>query len=94
MTELSEELREDTSYETYVKDCEARRSMAAYEFSPDGKGFTSRIDAKRDELVLYTVPWSKGFTASIDGEIVPIEKVYGGLCAVYVPQGDHTVRRV
>ena len=92
MTELSEELREDTSYETYVKDCEARRSMAAYEFSPDGKGFTSRIDAKRDELVLYTVPWSKGFTASIDGETVPIEKVYGGLCAVYVPQGDHTVR--
>ncbi len=92
MEKLPDELAEDTSYETYVKDCEDRRNMAAYEFTPDGNGFTSKINAPKDELVFYSVPCTQGFTASVDGVPTEIEKVFGGLCAVYVPEGEHTVR--
>ncbi|MBE6872490.1 MAG: hypothetical protein E7493_01035 [Ruminococcus albus] len=92
MQKLPDDLAGDTSYETYVKDCQARRERAAYEFVPDEKGFTSKINAVKDELVFYSVPWNDGFTAYVDGNETEIEKVFGGLCAVFVPKGDHTVR--
>ncbi|WP_294489158.1 YfhO family protein, partial [uncultured Ruminococcus sp.] len=92
MQKLPDDKAGDTSYETYVKDCQARRERAAYEFEPDDKGFSSKINAPKDELVFYSVPWSEGFTAYVDGNETEIEKVFGGLCAVFVPKGDHTVR--
>lgn len=92
LTELPEELMEDTSDEAFEKDCEARIKGAAYEFTPDKTGFTSKIDLERDNLVFYSVPYDEGFTAYVDGNEVEIEKVFNGLTAVKVPKGDHTIR--
>jgi len=92
LTELPEELAEDTSYETYLKDCKARAASACYEFEPDGKGFSAKIDLEKDNLVFFSIPYDKGFTAYVDGQETEIEKVFDGLSAVYVPAGDHSIR--
>ena len=92
LTELPEELAEDTSYETYLKDCKARAASACYEFEPDGKGFSAKIDLEKDNLVFFSIPYDKGFTAYVDGQKTEIEKVFDGLSAVYVPAGDHSIR--
>ena len=89
---LPKELFEDTSDETYIKDCENRRKTAAYEFIPDKTGFTAKIDLPKDNLVFWSIPFDKGFTAYVDGEKTEIERVFDGLTAVYVPAGDHTIR--
>ena len=45
----------------------------------------------RDNLVFFSVPYNKAFTAYVDGSPVEIERVFNGLSAVYVPQGDHSI---
>lgn len=89
---LPDELREDRTEEAYVRDCADRAAHSAYSFEPDGRGFTSRIDLERDDLVFYSVAYDEGFTCYVDGRETPIEKVFGGLSAVYVPAGDHEIR--
>lgn len=89
---LPKELEEDTSLEAYEQDCRNRASSAAYEFTPDKNGFTSKIKVDKAELVFYSVPYDEGWTAYVDGQKVDIEKVFAGLCAVPVDEGDHTIR--
>lgn len=91
LPEISEKLLENTSDYRYEQDCRERKASAAYEFTPDSKGFTSKIKLDRDNLVFYSVPYDKGFTAYVDGAETEIEKVFGGLCAVKVPAGDHEI---
>ena len=91
LPEIPEKLLENTSDYRYEQDCRERKVSAAYEFTPDSKGFTSKIKLDRDNLVFYSVPYDKGFTAYVDGAETEIEKVFGGLCAVKVPAGDHEI---
>ncbi|MBR6102447.1 MAG: YfhO family protein [Ruminococcus sp.] len=92
LTLLPEDEKKDTSEAAYVSDCERRRESAAVSFETDGRGFTSKVSLDRENLVFYSVPYSEGFTACVDGEPAEIECVFGGLCAVDVPEGVHTVR--
>ncbi|MGN0696362.1 MAG: YfhO family protein [Oscillospiraceae bacterium] len=92
LSPLPEELKNDTSDEAYEKDCADRRASAAYEFVPDNNGFTAKIKLEKDNLVFFSVPYDEGFTAYVDGTETEIERVFGGLCAVSVTKGDHTVR--
>ena len=58
---------------------------------PDGNGFNARIDLPKENLVFFSVPYSKYFTAYVDDQPVEIERVFNGLSAVLVPEGDHAV---
>lgn len=89
---LPKEAEEDTSLEAFVRDCDNRRNSAAYEFTPDKNGFTSKIKLEKPNLVFYSVPYDEGWTAYVDGAKTDIEKVFAGLCAVPVDAGDHTIR--
>ena len=91
LEELPEDKYEDVSVETYYKDCRDRAESACYEFVPDKTGFNARIDLPKDNLVFFSVPYNKYFTAYVDGEPTEIERVFNGLSAVYVPQGDHSI---
>ncbi|MBR4200510.1 MAG: YfhO family protein, partial [Oscillospiraceae bacterium] len=91
LKELPKELHDDVSVETYYKDCAARAASACYEFSPDGTGFTARINLPKENLVFFSVPYNKNFTAYVDGKETEIERIFNGLCAVYAPEGDHEI---
>ncbi len=88
---LPEDLRADTSDEAYYADCAARAASACETFETNQHGFTAKANLPRENLVFFSVPHSEGFTAYVDGAETPIEDVFGGLSAVFVPAGEHEI---
>lgn len=91
LEELPENKFDDLSDVEYEKDCAERRETSAYEFLPTKDGFVSKINLDKRNLVFYSVPYDDSFTAYVDGKETVIEKVFDGLCAVEVPEGDHCI---
>ena len=85
---LPEAELEDRTAEHYAADCADRRAASVVAFQANDKGFTAHTDYAQEELVFFSVPYDDGFTATVNGEPVPIEKVDNGLMAIAVPAGD------
>ena len=79
------------SDQDFARHCRERAESACKEFSFTLSGFTAEADLPKDNLVFFSVPYDQGFTAAVDGEAVPIEIVDGGLMAVPVPAGKHSI---
>ena len=75
----------------FARYCSERKDSACTEFSFDQEGFTAKADLPGENLVFFSVPYDPGFTAFVDGERVPVEKVDGGLIAIPVPEGEHEI---
>ncbi len=71
------------------KDCLDRKENACHYFKTNGKGFVSKINLDRENLVFFSVPYDKGFKATVNGKSVKIEKVDNGLSAVLCPAGEN-----
>lgn len=80
-----------SAVETFQSECEDMQNRAAYEFTESTDGFTAKIDLDRANLVFFSVPYEKGWTATVNGEPVEIEKVSYGFMAVAAPAGDNTI---
>lgn len=80
------------SKDDYLSDCTARAAQSCSSFLTDTRGFTAKIALERDNLVFFSVPFDKGFTATIDGVPAAIERVNVGFMAVKSPAGEHTIR--
>lgn len=72
----------------YLSDCQNRAAEACYSFVTDNKGFTAKINLSRDNLVVFSVPYDEGWTATVDGQPVEIEEVNNGFMAVKVDAGS------
>ncbi len=77
--------------EAYAEACEEKRSEACYYFEESSEGFEARIELDEDKLVFFSVPYEEGWTATVNGEAVDIEKVSYGFMAVRVPAGDSEI---
>ncbi len=89
MTPLDPLLLTNLSYPTMIDDV---NNMHTAEFFIDtGDGFVADISLESEAMVLFTVPYDRGFTAFIDDKEVEIEQVNNGLMAVVVPAGDHKI---
>jgi len=67
------------------------RENACDTFTVRPDGFTAHIDAKEAGIVVFTIPYDKGFRAALDGEkteIIPCDAAFMG---VYVEPGEHTI---
>lgn len=91
---LSMEEVDSISGDDYYIDCEDRIDSAGSSFVTDNRGFTSTIDLPRENLVFYSVPYDKGWSATVNGEPAQIEKVSLGFMAVRAPAGSNTIRFV
>lgn len=69
----------------------ARRKSTASSFEGTTTGFTSSITLPEENIVFYSCPADKGFTAYVDGQETLIHPCNLGLSAVLVPKGQHTV---
>lgn len=85
--EHREELRTDIPYEEFRLEVKERRTHSGYSFEYDSNGFISKIHLDSDNLVFYSVPYDKGWTAYVNGTETAIEKVDVGFMAVYAPAG-------
>ena len=88
---LPDDLLEERDYETYVQDCARRRSSGVTGFTATRTGFTALSSQEEATLVFFSVPYDDGFTATVNGESVPVLKVDNGLMAVPVPAGVNEI---
>lgn len=76
------------TYESYFDECAKLKENSCSQFAYDNDGFTALIDNKGgDNLLFFSVPYDKGWTAYVNGEKNEIEKVDKGFMAVRVPGG-------
>ena len=54
-------------------------------------GFTAQADLEAENLVLFSVPYDDGFTATVNGVPAEVEKVDNGLMAVAAPAGHSEI---
>ena len=68
------------------------QEQACDRFEVFGDGFEAHIDAAATGLLVFTIPYDKGFTAEVDGvpaQVVPCDISFMG---VLVSPGSHTIR--
>ncbi|MBR5223310.1 MAG: YfhO family protein [Clostridia bacterium] len=80
------------SDEDLTYDCQQLSQTAATEFKTDKNGFTATVSRDKPNLVFFSIPYDKGWSATVNGKPVEIEKVNVGFMAVEVPEGESTVR--
>lgn len=73
-------------------DSAALKATAADSFSVDNNGFTAIVTRDKKSLVFFSVPYDKGWTATVNGKSVEVEKVNAGFMAVAVDEGVSEIR--
>ncbi len=75
------------------RQAEALRKNACSSFAYTKEGFEATYHNTRggDTLLFFSVPYSDGFSAEVNGEAVPVEKVDYGFMAVRVPAGESKI---
>ncbi len=67
------------------------KENACYDFKYDAYGFSAKINTDKGGLVMFSVPFDKGFSAYVNGEERSVVKVDNGLCAVFVNEGESEI---
>lgn len=78
-------------YEEFQREVSKRRISSAYSFEYDHKGFTAKIHLTEGNLVFFSVPYEKGWTAYVNGAETVIEKVDIGFMAVFAEKGINEI---
>lgn len=77
----------NVSLNEFKEDAKKRIDDGVLQFSINKKGFTAMSNYDSERLVCFSVPWCKGWSATVNGEPVEVDKINGGLCAIRVPSG-------
>ncbi|MDE5946042.1 MAG: YfhO family protein [Oscillospiraceae bacterium] len=75
----------------YREICREKQNVASSSFSYDSYGFTSEISLQKPQLVFFSVPYSSGWSAEVNGQPVDVEKVSYGFMAVKADTGENTI---
>ena len=84
--------RLDISDDDLAYDAAQLKLTAAKSFKTDKNDFTATVSREKESLVFFSIPYDKGWTATVNGQKADIEKVNVGFMAVVVPEGDSTIR--
>lgn len=58
----------------------------------DQDHFTGTVEAEKDSVLYLSVPFEEGWTASVDGKDVPVERMLNAMSGIRVPAGKHQIR--
>ena len=89
---FSDTVAVDYSDDAMAQDAAHRRAASCSVFRTDRHGFTARIDLTKPNLVFFSVPYDKGWSATVNGKPARIEKVDNGLMAVLCDAGSSQIR--
>ncbi len=79
------------SDETMAADAARLAETSADKFDITKKGFSAKVTRDSDALVFFSVPFDKGWSATVNGKPVAVEKVNVGFMAVPVGAGVSTI---
>ncbi|MDO5560949.1 MAG: YfhO family protein [Oscillospiraceae bacterium] len=91
LPEIPDEMLDDLDEQSFYKDCDERAETSCSEFTYDENGFKASIQSDQDQLVFFSVPYHKGWSASVNGEKASVITADYGLTAVKVSKGDNIV---
>lgn len=69
-----------------------KTNIISNNFKYINNGFNSNIKLDNETLILYTVPYDSGWTATNNGKAVQIEKVDNGLMAIKGIKGENNIK--
>ncbi len=95
MTELTAEdlQNNEMSYLDFEEECDNRAATSCTEFTTDTYGFTAKTAMLKDNtLVFFSVPYTEGFSCTVDGVETSIVSADYGLMAIPVSGGCHEIR--
>ncbi len=85
------EAARDSSFADFKEDAADRIAAGVSEFKVTNTGFTAKTNYAEDELVVFSVPFDKGWSATVNGEAAEVEKVNGGFIAARVAGGESEI---
>lgn len=90
---LTEVNKPRTVFNTFVlKDAADKlRDSCCTDFEYTAYGFSANIDTDTEGVVLFSVPYDKGFSAKVNGNDTEVLKVDNGLTAVFVGKGESRI---
>ena len=91
INKLSDDAIYDYTNENFLQDLQNRRLSSCYNFERTDDGFISNMRTTQNEIIFYSVPYDKGFSAYVNGVPAEVLKVSYGMCAVVVPSGDNEI---
>jgi uncharacterized membrane protein YfhO len=91
MTVIPASQLNDLSQTAYHADVAARQAETGYYFDRNNSGFTSKIKLGKDNLVFFSVPYDKGWSATVNGKPAAVENVDSGFMAVEGKAGENTI---
>ena len=68
------------------------KAQSCHSFTLHPNGFDAEIDAPGSGMVVFTIPWDPGFSATLDGQSVPIERCDISFMGVFVEAGSHSLQ--
>ncbi|MBR6103135.1 MAG: YfhO family protein [Ruminococcus sp.] len=80
-----------TAAKRYHEICEERRSMACSEFKEGKSRFDAKITLEKPSLVFFSIPYSEGWSAEVNGREAEIENVDNGMMAVKCEAGESSI---
>lgn len=93
--EMLEEIPETEKYNMdeaeYLATCEKMKAQSCDTFTYDSYGFDATITLDAPKLVFFSVPYEEGWTATVNGKPVDVEKVNYGFMAVLCEAGDNVI---
>lgn len=82
---------EELTKNDYIRICEKKQENSSSEFNYNHHGFRSEINLDKPQLVFFSVPYSKGWTAEVNGKTAEVEKVSYGFMAVKADAGENEI---
>lgn len=92
MTDIEEVEYSGFGDDDLAADAAALNETSADKFTVDNRGFTATVTRDKKSLVFFSVPYDKGWSATVDGVPAEIEKVNVGFMAVAVNPGTSIIR--
>ena len=79
------------TYREFADHCDDRAASACSEFGFDKNGWHAKAEMEKDNLLLFSIPYDSGFSATIDGKPAEVERADFALTAIFVPEGRHEI---
>jgi hypothetical protein len=79
------------SYSAFEADVANRKETSATSFSTGKNSFNATVERDKETLVFFSVPYDKGWSATVNGKEVEVEKVNVGFMAVPVGAGKSEI---
>jgi len=85
------DLKNNDSQQAISKLVKERRANSYQITSYQDDAIKGKITTKQKSILVFTIPYDKGWSASVDGHKIQIEKIDNGLIGIPIDIGEHTV---